>query len=48
MTISTTSIHVEDQATACTFYTGKLGVHVKRDIPLGEYRWLTHPSGTWV
>ena len=51
MKIYITSIFVDDQAKACAFYTGKLGFQVKRDIPLGEYRWLTltandDPNGT--
>ena len=51
MRIYITSIFVDDQTKACAFYTGKLGFQVKRDIPLGEYRWLTltaqdDPDGT--
>ena len=45
MKIYITSIFVDDQAKACAFYTGKLGFQVKRDIPLGEYRWLTLTAG---
>lgn len=51
MKIYITSIFVDDQAKACAVYTGKLGFQVKRDISLGEYRWLTltasdDPNGT--
>jgi catechol 2,3-dioxygenase-like lactoylglutathione lyase family enzyme len=51
MRIYITSIFVDDQAKACTFYTDKLGFQVKHDIPLGKYRWLTltaadDPDGT--
>ena len=51
MRIYITSIFVDDQAKACAFYTRKLGFQLKRDIPLGDYRWLTltardDPDGT--
>jgi catechol 2,3-dioxygenase-like lactoylglutathione lyase family enzyme len=36
-----TSIHVDDQAKALTFYTEVLGFRLKHDVPLGEHRWLT-------
>ncbi|MBT6031877.1 MAG: VOC family protein [Kordiimonadaceae bacterium] len=35
------SIVVNDQAKAHKFYTEKLGFIVKKDIPMGEYSWLT-------
>ena len=38
----------DDGGTVCMFYAAKLGFHLMRDAPLGEYRWLTHSSGTWV
>ncbi len=41
MRISVTSVSVGDQAKALAFYTEKLGFITKRDIPLGEARWLT-------
>lgn len=41
MKIYVTSVLVDDQQKALTFYTEKLGFEVKHDIPLGEYRWLT-------
>jgi len=41
MKITVTSILVDDQAKALSFYTDVLGFTKKNDIPLGEYRWLT-------
>ena len=42
MRISHTSVPVDDQDRAMSFYTGVLGFAVKQDIPLGEgMRWLT-------
>ena len=41
MKIKLTSIFVDDQDKALKFYTGVLGFLPKRDIPLGEARWLT-------
>ena len=35
------SVFVEDQAKALDFYTKKLGFRKKKDVPLGDYRWLT-------
>ncbi len=32
---------VEDQATALAFYTDVLGFKKSKDIPVGEFRWLT-------
>jgi catechol 2,3-dioxygenase-like lactoylglutathione lyase family enzyme len=40
-TIAFTSVFVDDQAKALTFYTEVLGFVAKDDIPLGEHRWLT-------
>jgi catechol 2,3-dioxygenase-like lactoylglutathione lyase family enzyme len=49
--IKLTSVMVDDQAKAFDFYTNVLGFVVKRDIPMGEARWLTvvtadEPDGT--
>jgi len=41
MKITVTSVLVDDQAKALDFYTQVLGFVKKRDIPLGEARWLT-------
>ena len=41
MEIIVTSVMVEDQNKARTFYTEKLGFVVKQDIPMGEFNWLT-------
>lgn len=41
MRISLTSLYVDDQAKALTFYTGVLGFRKHHDIPLGEASWLT-------
>jgi catechol 2,3-dioxygenase-like lactoylglutathione lyase family enzyme len=51
MKIYVTSVFVDDQAHALDFYVGKLGFHLKNDIPVGENRWLTvvspyQPEGT--
>jgi catechol 2,3-dioxygenase-like lactoylglutathione lyase family enzyme len=51
MRINITSVFVDDQEKALRFYTGVLGFVKKRDIPLGEHRWLTvvaatEPNGT--
>ena len=51
MRIYLTSVLVDDQAKALTFYTETLGFVKKNDIPLGEARWLTvvapdDPDGT--
>jgi catechol 2,3-dioxygenase-like lactoylglutathione lyase family enzyme len=51
MKIVVTSVLVDDQAKALTFYTDLLGFEKKHDVPLGEYRWLTvvspqDPDGT--
>jgi len=39
--INITSVLVDDQARALDFYTRVLGFSKKRDVPLGEFRWLT-------
>ena len=41
MKIQLTSVFVDDQEKALGFYTAVLGFVKKRDIPLGEARWLT-------
>ena len=49
--ITVTSVLVDDQDKALTFYTDLLGFVKKHDIPMGEARWLTlvsaaDPDGT--
>ena len=44
MKITLSSVIVNDQARALRFYTEVLGFVVKKDIPLGEHRWLTVAS----
>jgi predicted enzyme related to lactoylglutathione lyase len=39
--IKLTSVMVDDQANALTFYTDVLGFVKKKDIPVGDFRWLT-------
>jgi catechol 2,3-dioxygenase-like lactoylglutathione lyase family enzyme len=39
--ITVTSVLVDDQAKALEFYTDVLGFVPKRDVGLGEFRWLT-------
>jgi len=51
MKIVVTSVFVDDQEKALRFYTGVLGFVKKKDIPLGQSRWLTvvaqgDPDGT--
>ena len=41
MKINLTSVLVDDQAKALSFYTDVLGFVKKEDVPLGEHRWLT-------
>ena len=41
MKIKLSSIMVENQAAALAFYTGVLGFQKSKDIPVGEFRWLT-------
>ncbi|MFW6078142.1 MAG: VOC family protein [Gemmatimonadota bacterium] len=36
-----TSVYVDDQEKALAFYTDVLGFEKKRDMPMGEHRWLT-------
>lgn len=51
MRIGLASVLVDDQDKALGFYTNVLGFNKKKDIPLGEHRWLTvtspeEPDGT--
>jgi catechol 2,3-dioxygenase-like lactoylglutathione lyase family enzyme len=51
MKITVTSVLVDDQAKALRFYTEVLGFVKKREVPLGDYSWLTvvspdEPEGT--
>ena len=51
MKIKVTSIYVDDQAKALSFYTDVLGLVKKTDVSQGPYRWLTvaspeEPDGT--
>jgi glyoxylase I family protein len=41
MKITLNSIFVENQDRALAFYTRVLGFQQSKDIPLGEFRWLT-------
>jgi catechol 2,3-dioxygenase-like lactoylglutathione lyase family enzyme len=41
MRIKLTSVMVEDQDKALTFYTDVLGFKKKHEIPVGQYRWIT-------
>jgi len=41
MRIRLNSVPVGDQSHALAFYTNVLGFRLKRDIPIGGYRWLT-------
>ena len=41
MRIYATSVFVNDQRKALAFYTDVLGFELKRDIPVGEFSWLT-------
>jgi catechol 2,3-dioxygenase-like lactoylglutathione lyase family enzyme len=41
MRISLTSVYVDDQAKALTFYTDVLGFKKHHDVPLGDDSWLT-------
>src|ERR671926_1011752 len=40
MRITVTSVLVDDQQKALDFYTQRLGFVKKRDVPLGDARWL--------
>lgn len=51
MKISLSSLFVEDQEAALSFYTNTLGFTKKQDVPAGDHRWLTvvspeEPDGT--
>jgi catechol 2,3-dioxygenase-like lactoylglutathione lyase family enzyme len=51
MRINVSSVFVDDQDKALSFYTEVLGFEKKTEIPLGEARWLTvvspeDPDGT--
>ena len=51
MRINLTSVLVDDQTKALTFYTDVLGFVKKTEIPMGEHAWLTvvspdDPDGT--
>jgi catechol 2,3-dioxygenase-like lactoylglutathione lyase family enzyme len=41
LTINVTSVYVDDQAKALSFYTDVLGFVKKTDVPAGGARWLT-------
>ena len=41
MKINLTSVLVDDQEKALTFYTDVLGFVPKEDVPVGEFRWIT-------
>jgi catechol 2,3-dioxygenase-like lactoylglutathione lyase family enzyme len=41
MRINITSVLVDDQAKALSFYTDVLGFVKKADVPVGQARWLT-------
>jgi catechol 2,3-dioxygenase-like lactoylglutathione lyase family enzyme len=41
MRINVTSVFVDDQSKALTFYTDVLGFVKKNDLPAGEHRWPT-------
>jgi catechol 2,3-dioxygenase-like lactoylglutathione lyase family enzyme len=42
--ITVTSVLVDDQEKALRFYTDVLGFRPARDLPVGEFRWLTVAS----
>ena len=44
MQIRLASIMVDNQENALCFYTTILGFVKKKDIPMGQFRWLTVPS----
>jgi catechol 2,3-dioxygenase-like lactoylglutathione lyase family enzyme len=51
MKIVVTSVLVDDQDKALSFYTDVHGFEKKQDVPMGEFRWLTvvspqDPNGT--
>ena len=41
MKIKFTGLYVNDQEKALRFYTDVLGFKMSKDIPVGEFRWLT-------
>ena len=41
MRISITSVFVDDQQVALSFYTDVLGFQTKHNTPMGEYSWTT-------
>jgi catechol 2,3-dioxygenase-like lactoylglutathione lyase family enzyme len=41
MKIKLNSVYVDDQDKALTFYTEILGFRKSKDIPVGEFRWIT-------
>src|SRR5262249_16312690 len=41
MKIKLNSVMVEDQSKALAFYTDVLGFRKSKDIPVGEFRWIT-------
>jgi glyoxylase I family protein len=41
MKIKLNSVLVDNQDKALKFYTGVLGFVMSKDIPVGEYRWIT-------
>lgn len=44
MRIKLTSIMVDDQEKAVRFYTDVLGFAKRKDVPVGEFRWITVTS----
>jgi predicted enzyme related to lactoylglutathione lyase len=44
MKINLTSVMVDDQQKALRFYTEVLGFVKEKDVPVGEFRWLTVSS----
>jgi glyoxylase I family protein len=48
MRITLSSIFVENQDRALAFYTGVLGFKKSKEIPIGDFNWLTvtSPKGT--
>ncbi|MEW5810340.1 MAG: VOC family protein [Actinomycetota bacterium] len=41
MRITMTSVLVDDQDKALSFYTSVLGFHTRHDVPMGQHRWIT-------
>ncbi len=41
MRINVTSVFVDDQQKALRFYTEMLGFQKKREVPVGDFAWLT-------